>query len=548
MRASAFFAAIFIASISVSAPLAAQDVLDRVQQDRRDQNEADAHEERQTPLVLAPTASSEASTSGSEVLIGAIVLKGLERLQPSDFAEIISSQLGRTVDNQGLRAIAAAIAQQAQSQGFVFASAWIEPQRLTSGVLTVHVDEGRIDEVRFDGPDDPAVRAALASLTSGRPAKLADVERGLLLAGDIDGVRIRNSRYFREDGRGVLLVELSKDRFAGRAALSNEGTKPLGPIQARIEADLNGLLANDDSLTFSYTGTPANPRELHFGNIRYAKRVSTGGTEFALSASASRARPGAYLRDLELRSRSWYAGLSVLQPLSRRRRASLWFEGELGLRSLIQGREGERVREDRLAVARATLYGYADLAGGRLRSSVTLSRGLDIFGATEPGDPLASRFDADGTFTTLNVWSDWTRSLNKAFSLRLAAQGQLSSDPLLITEEVSLGGTGFLRGYDWSERSGDEGLMGSAELRYDWQKPFGRLPNAQVYGFVDGGELSNIHSDFGSGSLASGGGGIRLDLGDSLGAAFEVAVPLTGPRYDTGDKTPKINLRVAKAF
>ena len=40
----------------------------------------------------------------------------------------------------------------------------------------------------------------------------------------------------------------------------------------------------------------------------------------------------------------------------------------------------------------------------------------------------------------------------------------------------------------------------------------------------------------------------RADLGNSVGASVEVAVPLTGPRYDTGDETPKINLRVGKSF
>ena len=58
----------------------------------------------------------------------------------------------------------------------------------------------------------------------------------------------------------------------------------------------------------------------------------------------------------------------------------------------------------------------------------------------------------------------------------------------------------------------------------------------------------NIDSPFGSGSLASAGGGVRVDLTDTVAAAVELAVPLSGPRYDTGDESPKLNLWLAKSF
>src|SRR5690606_36681616 len=100
----------------------------------------------------------------------------------------------------------------------------------------------------------------------------------------------------------------------------------------------------------------------------------------------------------------------------------------------------------------------------------------------------------------------------------------------------------------WSERSGDRGIMGLAELRYDWKNALDAVPNAQLYGFVDGGTVSNLESGFGSGSLASVGGGVRADLGSRIWADVGVALPLSGARYDTGDENPKVNAIVAKSF
>jgi hemolysin activation/secretion protein len=534
--------------VASTAPATAQRALDRIQPAVR----PPAEEQSAAPVgetqVVVRIEQPEPPSGGAEVLVGAVVLNGLVALEPADFADVISARLGQTIDEAGLRALAAAVVQEAQARGFAFATARIEQQRVSNGVLIVEVDEGRIDEVRLEGADERAVRAALAPLATGAPATIADVERRLLIAGDIDGIAMGNTRYIQEQGRGILIVEVSRESAVGRLALSNEGTKTLGPLQARIEADVNGLLAGDDSLSLSYTGTPLDPRELQFGYVRYEKRVTPAGTELTLTGSASQSRPGAYLREFGLRGRSWYVAASLLHPLWRRRASSLWFQGEFGLSGLLQWQDGNHVREDRTAVARGTLYGYADLAGGRLRSSLRLSQGLDILGATESGDPLASRFDADGKFTSLYAWSEWSRPLGGSFNVRFAAQGQIASGPLLVSEELSLGGTAFLRGYDWAERTGDEGIMGMAELGYDWLKPLGLLPKAQLYAFVDGGRVSNIDSDFGSGSLASAGGGVRADLGQSLRGAFELAVPLSGPRYDTGDETPKLNVWVTTTF
>lgn len=50
------------------------------------------------------------------------------------------------------------------------------------------------------------------------------------------------------------------------------------------------------------------------------------------------------------------------------------------------------------------------------------------------------------------------------------------------------------------------------------------------------------------GSVAPSGAGLRADVTGNLDFDLEVAVPLTEPRYDTGDRQPRINLRVSQSF
>lgn len=526
----------------------AQTAIDRVDPARieRENLPAPAKVRDKAPNIESgPVAPS--GTPATAVEVGAVTFAGLDGLAPADFADIIARYIGRTLSGDDLSRLTEEVSARARGRGYVFASARIEPQQLKTGVLTLRYDPGTLDDVRIEGDDNRAVRDALAPLI-GRSARLDEVERRLLLAGDIDGVSVRRSRFEREAGRGILVVTLAQTRLRVRAMIDNDSTAPIGPLQSRVDVDVNGVLASDDRISITHVMTPTEPDELQYIRGRYAKRISRAGTEIAVAGSLSWTQPGAYLDTLDIAGRGWFGSVSLLQPLYRRRDASLWFSSGLDLRDSRQQRAGRLRRHDRIFALRLSLNGNAKAAGGTARGNLTLSRGLDAFGSTAAGDPYASRDDADGVFTQIVAWGDWTRPLGDGFSLRVAAQGQVSSDPLLIAEEIGIGGSSFLRGYDYSERSGDEAYMGSSEVRYDWRNPLGLGRKAQLYSFLDGGRVTNLAGGFGGGSLASGGGGIRADVSSTIDASVEVAVPLSGPRYETGTHQPRINLRLLKLF
>lgn len=526
----------------------AQTAVDRVDPSRieRENLPQPARPAAEPKPTIAP-APQPAAPATASVTVGAIVIDGLQGLAPGDFADILARYVGRTLAPGEVSALTDAVAARARGRGYVFASVGVEPQRLMAGVLRLTYDPGRIEDIRLEGDDIPAVRAALAPLV-GRPARLDEVERRLLIAGDIDGVSVRDARFVREDGRGLLIATARRTRLQIRAVAENDSTAPIGPEQLRLDADISAVFGSDDAFTVTYVTTPFEPEELQFVRTRYAARINAQGTELSVAVAASSTRPGAYLDPLDITGRSRSLTVGVLHPLVRQRGGSLWLRGGLEVRDSEQQRRDILYRQDRVTAMRVSLYGNRKAAGGLLRGSVMLSQGLDLFGATRAGDPLASRRDADGTFTSLLASADWTRPLGEGWSMRLAAQGQVASDPLLVAEEIGLGGTGFLRGYDYSERSGDNGYMGFAEVRYDWRNPLGLGRRAQLYGFVDGGRVTNLSGGFGSGSLASGGAGIRADVSRTIDANVELAVPLTGPRYETGGADPRLNLRVMKLF
>lgn len=531
--------------------LAAQDALDRTSPDQqvdRDQPVPPPDETARIeyqPVLEMPLAPQ---TGGAVLDVGSIVIDGLETLSRRDFAPVIEPFFGRSLDQTELRRLTDAVADLARKRGLILATARIPQQTLVGGMLRVEVDEGRIDAVRIDGSDDPAIRAQLETLIGERPITLKALQHAVLLADDLPGVWIRSTRFEGQGNARVLVVEAGREDFGGVVQVSTDGIRPVGPVRARIDLNANGLISPRDRVDLSYSMTPFDPDELTFFSARYTVVVNNAGTQVGAYGSYSRTEPGAYLTDRQLQGEAWQGGIRLRHPLLRAQKRSLWLEASGEVQNLRQDSFGTLAREDRIALARLGVYGFGPVAGGTLQGRATISQGLGIFNATELGDPLASRTDAPNDFTTLLWWLNWQRGIAPRVSLSLSANGQFSTAPLLIGESFALGGNAFLRGYDFAQRVGDQGIAGSGELRYDWPNAFGAVRSVQLYAFADGGTVSNLGDGVGGGTLASSGGGLRTDITRDLGLDFEVALPLSEPRYDTADKSPRLNLRISQSF
>lgn len=530
--------------------LAAQDALDRTNPaQQREREPLGIVPEQPVRIEYQPVLDALPEPGGSgEIAVGAILIDGLTSLRRSDFASVIEPYAGRTLSREELGRLVDSVAAAARARGLILATAWIAPQALSGGMLRITVDEGRIDAVRITGEDRPALRRQLERLLEVAPLTDAALQREVLLAADLPGVLIRSTRFANEGGRRILVVDAAHQDVGGRALIATDGTRPVGPVRARIDLDANGLISPRDRVDLSFSATSVDPEELAFFSARYSVVVNERGTSMGLTGSWSRTEPGAYLASRELLGESWQGGVQMRHPLLRRQRRSLWLEASGEVQDLRQDSFGTLARHDRIALARVGFYGFGPLAGGTLRGRATISQGLDILGASALGDPLASRPDAPPGFTTLSWWLDWRRGLARRLSLSLAASGQLSTDPLLIGENFALGGNAFLRGYDFGQRIGDEGAAGSGELRYDWPGALGIVRHLQLYAFADGGTVTNLAGGRGGGTLASSGGGLRADVTRDLDLDLEVAVPLTEARYDTDDNSPRINLRVSQSF
>lgn len=480
-------------------------------------------------------------------VVGAVRVEGATLLRPSAFAPAIEPYLGRELGPAELRALATDIANIARRAGFGLASAQIPAQKVVNATLVVTLDEGRIDLVEADGNGKANVEHLLRGLVGSRPVRTGDLERQLLLAGDVAGVSVDRVRLERRDGRNVLIVQTRREAFNARALVDNWGSGPIGPIRAQFSLDVNGPVTGNDRLSVGAVVTPLQPREFQFARVAYSLPVGRSGTEIAVAAYMGHSRPGAGLAAQRLEGNSFDLEATASHPFLRSRAASLWANVQLGLHDSDLDRAGVEERSDRIATLGIGLNALGRIGEGWIRVHLRVEQGVDAFGATRSGDPLASRPDGDAVFTKLAFSAQFSTPLSDRLSLALAMEGQIASRALLASEEMGLGGRSFLRGYDYREVSGDQGVAASAELRYDFGAVTRGVRRFQLYAYGDAGKVENDGTGIGGGSLASAGVGARIWLRNRLEAGVELGVPLEDSPF-RADPKPRFSFTVGYGF
>lgn len=486
------------------------------------------------------------SNDSSSITIGAVSVNSDSQIDGGMLASSYEKFIGQTASQDMLRDLASAVSEAARNRGYIFASAQIPSQSVKIGVVEVLLDPGAIDEVRIIGSKNGRLRKILNKLECN--AALSHVvERQLLLAGDLPGIRLLNSKYQREAGKGVLVVTVREDKSKGYVALDNYGPETLGPIRARLNIDLTGLLSDSDVLTTNVISSALQPKELTYVNARYAMTLGDGGTVIGFSGAAGRTRSGGSLANFNFTGRNRYASIFSSHALKRSNDFNLWLNAELAYLDVEQSRDGILFQDEQIATASLNFTGNYNVGIGRVYGGVGVTQGLGILGANRSGDPLNSRDDGSGEFTKANFWINSILDMGDGFGMRLAGNAQIASRPLLSPNEISIGGPYFGKGYDFSERFGDEGVLGLAEVRKEFNDITGWLDWFQLYAFVDGGYISNIGTGFGDGSLASAGGGMRSQIGN-IDFGIEAAAPVNTERFESGDRSPKINVQIGLRF
>jgi hemolysin activation/secretion protein len=515
---------------------ATQPGYDPVQTEKRFERQQSDQAPAGRPRMPIPQFARPKGRAGTKpiFLLRRVSVTGATAIPLDRLATAYQPYLGKNVSEADLIAMAAAVSDVYRAAGFHLSRAIIPPQDVGNGRLHLQVIEGSITDVALkgEGAEQFGIRPMLDAVVAERPAQLATLERQLFLINGRPGVHIDDTgleEIGTASGRFRLIVYLKTWHLFTSFGVDNLGSSSVGPWQSYATAAFNSYLAAGDSLVVNLSTTLADPRQLAFGRLSYEVPVGTDGARIGASGYYSEVWPGdiRHLVNDNTKTESFEVHGSIV-PLQSQR-SSLTLTAGLGFSNVTENDFFGPVYADHIRNLSLTSdYRLQDNFGGNNYLTLNYRQGLDILGASHRDDDFLSRDGASAKFSALNFWFTRYQTLSDAWSLKFASAGQWASGPLFTSQQFYLGGAAFGRGYGSAEISGDNGIAGSVELRFDQRLNWQYLSGYQLYGFVDSGAAWNEGFAISDGlSLTSAGGGIRFFLWDGLLADIGGAVPLT---------------------
>ncbi|NEO26376.1 MAG: ShlB/FhaC/HecB family hemolysin secretion/activation protein, partial [Kamptonema sp. SIO4C4] len=445
---------------------------DRFLQPNRPDGEPTPEDPEETPTPERPARELPQPSLG-DIQVNTITITGSSLFTQEDFDALIQPYLGEQVSEDSLQRLADSITEQYLEQGYITSRAVVQERSLPTGDIQIAVLEGGIEAIEIQGTerlnqDYIRDRIQLGTQTPLNTGKLEDQLRLLRTNPLIDNIEA-SLRSGTQANQSILVVRVTEAR-AFRASFSADNYSPPSVGSERLNFTVGHLNATGvgDSFFASYRRTAQGGSDTY--DLSYSRPFNPMDGTLQLRTSFNRNN---VITDdfsfLDIRGDSTLYELSFRQPVIKTPREelafSLGFTYQTGQTRTFLGPTpfGQGPEEDGTTTTTVLKLGQEyirrDPRGAwALRSQFSV--GLDLFDATINPDPIP-----DSRFFSWLGQVQRVQILNENNFLILSADLQLSTDPLLPSQQFVVGGGQSVRGYRQNARFGDNGLRFSAEDR-----------------------------------------------------------------------------------
>ena len=463
------------------------------------------------PLAAQAQSAETATAAGPDALVSVRAFKvdGNTLLDAALVQSTLQAWLGER-SLADLRQAAQAVQGLYARAGYGAVVAYLPPQPVANGTLTIAVVEGKVGRVTVQGAQrlSPArIRAALPTLVEGRTPQLRRIDAELQMANENPsrtlGVLLGPGGAPGEVEATVKIEEHALHHFS--LGLDNSGNPRTGDYRLSLGWQHADLTGRDDVLNLQLQTSPTQSSAVSVVSLGYRLPLVRQLAALELFAAysdvdgGSQALPGSG-GDLRFSGKGRIAGVRGVWYLPRqgeydqRLTTGLEYRAYLnacsvnGLPSGACGSAGQSVSVQPLTLE------YAAQTGGTSPAmlSVGLAHNLGLGGQhSAAADFEAVRPGAARHYSVLRLQGQIARPVLEDWQLAARAALQYSADRLVPGEQFGLGGAGSVRGYQERELSADTGLSVSLELVSPRLALGGPAVDLRWLVFADAGQVSN---------------------------------------------------------
>jgi hemolysin activation/secretion protein len=359
------------------------------------------------------------SVAGETVTITGVKVLGNTVFEDEEIAEVIKPFIGTEAAFEDLLAIRTAITNLYTRRGYTTSGAFLPPQDVSEGIITVQVVEGELEEIEISGLerlDEDYARSRI--LKAGKsPVNIQQLEQALQLL-QLNPLFSRVQAELKagtSPGQSVLTLILTEaDAFSAAYFVSNSQSPSVGSVRNSAVVSHQNLLGFGDSLIAEFGLT----EETTEYSVDYAFPINHNNGELTFRYSqGDQLVVEEPFADFELNSDTESYSLGIRQPLIYTpteefalglsldlRRSQTFLLEDLPFSFSIGPENGE---------SKVSVLRFSQDWTKRSRSRVFAARsqfnfGLDIFDAT------VNNTGTDGLFFSWLGQFQWVQALNSA--------------------------------------------------------------------------------------------------------------------------------------
>ena len=509
-------------------------------------------------LGLSSLSLAEPTASVDSLLVKGFSFSGNTVVSQAELEALTQLYVGRSLTLPDLEEVAASVADLYKKKGYTLATTYVPQQHIRFGVVTIAILEGRVGEISVTGNQHYStefIRGSFAQAMEDKVVRNVALERALLLLNEYPDLK---TSILLEPGTSTGSTNVhvkAEDKLPIHATLdyNNYGSNKISRNRFGAGIQIGNVLF--DGATLNINGIMGDhPDQLLFQTGAYAVPIGVHGTKLVLSGSNGRFDVGAELAALQINGTIKTYDISVTHPFIKTRFQTLTAETGFASKDNRLFTLGSLTGDDRVRMAKLGVnYDRLDLSG-RTYVSLYGFQGLgELFGGMDNNALQTTRQGTDNRFTKATVNAGRIQSLGHEVLLVVRASGQATTGPVVVIEQMLLGGPDSVRGYQLGERFVDEGYTISAETRVPFFPSV--FSSTQAAAFIDhgAGRVRNPQpGEQSSSSLTGTGVGLQTELPYfSTRFRFDVGFPI-GPKpvggTIAGDHSPTFYVQAIARF
>ena len=458
-------------------------------------------------------------------------------LPHAEVEKAVYGYLGPGRTEEDVERARAALEKAYRDLGYQTVSVNVPPQRPTRGIIVLRVTEAPVGRLRVSGSrfySIEQIKKMAPSLAEGTVPNFNDVQRDIIALNQLGDRQITPSL---KPGAvpGTVDVELTvKDKLPlhGSIELNNRYSANTTPLRLDLSARYDNLWQLGHTIGLGFQIAPQRPSDaLVYSAFYIARLPAIDWLGLMVQATRQNSQVSTLGGSNSLGNGEIYGARFLVTLPSRRG----FFH------SLSVGMDYKHFTQDltigNSIVSSPVTYwpfslSYSATSIGKHYETALTAGATFSFRGTSSQEQLEfdnRRYNSDANFFYFRGSLEHTQKLPYDFQLFAGVQGQATVNPLLDTEQFSLGGLSTVRGYLESVAVGDNALCGTLELRspslLGW---LGQGHECRVFVFLDGGVTTlndPLPQQTSSYNLWSYGIGSTIKIFDHLNGSLVVGIP-----------------------